>query len=148
MQLTTFWLLEPLNIMQIPATGVVSVDVMYCGPDSRSCDKLWGCAPCMSIAQRPTAWKDADMCCCMEPGGVHGSNRSPWFCLLSGLSLDCINFREPEGKPLFVPVIITDWPDLLLGGCALAAEAIQKKITPPEILLRRSRARGQRIPKT
>lgn len=55
MQLTTFWLLESLNTMKKLATGVVSVDVMYCGPDSRSCDKLWGCTPCMSIGQRPTA---------------------------------------------------------------------------------------------
>lgn len=67
------------------------------------------------------------MCCCMEPGGGHGPNRSLWFCVLSSLCLDCINFRETEGKPLFVPLIITDWPDLLLGGRALAAEAIRKK---------------------
>lgn len=55
MQLPTFWLLESLNTMKKLATGVVSVDVMYCGPDSRSCDKLWGCTPCLSIGQRPTA---------------------------------------------------------------------------------------------
>lgn len=52
---TTFWLLETLNTMQILATGVISVDVMSCGPDSCSNDKLWGCTPCMSIGQRPTA---------------------------------------------------------------------------------------------
>ena len=54
-RLTTFWLLEALNTMQILATGVVSVDVMSCGSDSCSNDKLWGCTPCMSIGQRPTA---------------------------------------------------------------------------------------------